>query len=88
MTVRNSIIALNTSTTAPDYNGTLTSQGFNLIGNSSGTSFSPVQFTDQVGTAGSPIDPLLGPSTLYGGKTGTRSLLAGSPTLDKGNQVG
>jgi hypothetical protein len=37
LNVRNSIIARNTASVAPDFSGTLTSQGYNLIGNTSGT---------------------------------------------------
>ena len=88
VTVRNSIIALNTASSAPDFNGALTSQGFNLIGNSSGATISPVQFTDQIGTAGSPIDPLLSAGQDNGGPTYTRALLPGSPALDKGDSGG
>ena len=35
--VRNTIIALNTGAPGPDFSGPLTSQGYNLIGNTSGT---------------------------------------------------
>jgi len=87
-TMRNSIIATNTATSAPDFNGGFTSQGFNLIGNSSGTTISPVQFTDQIGSAASPIDPLLGQPAYSGGLTETQSLLPGSPAIDKGDSGG
>jgi hypothetical protein len=85
VTAKNSIIAKNAATSAPDYNGTLASDGFNLIGNSSGTTISPVQFSDQIGTAGSPLDPLLGPFQDNGGLTFSRGLLPGSPAIDKGD---
>jgi len=85
VTSKNSIIAKNLATSAPDYNGALVSQGFNLIGNSSGTTISPAQFSDQVGNAGSPLDPLLGIFQDNGGLTFTRGLLPGSPALDKGD---
>ena len=68
--------------------GTLTSQGFNLIGNNSGATITPAQFSDQIGTAGSPIDPLLGPLQNNGGPTLTRALLSGSPAMDKGHSSG
>ena len=86
--VRNTIIALNSAPSGPDYKGTLISGGFNLIGNSSGTTVSPVQFSDQIGTPGSPIDPLLGPAKLNGGPTFTHALQPGSPAIDKGLSSG
>ena len=85
VTMRNSIIALNTaSSSAPDFNGPLTSDGFNLIGNSSGATIPLVQGGDQIGTAGSPIDPLLAPAA----DDGTRPLLPGSPAIDQGESSG
>jgi sugar lactone lactonase YvrE len=83
--VRNSIIAQNTGTTNfPDFSGTLTSQGFNLIGNNSGATITPAQSSDQIGTPASPIDPLLGPLQNNGGPTPTMALLTGSRAIDKG----
>jgi hypothetical protein len=55
--------------------------GGNLVGNSSGCNFTATP-SDQIGTAGSPIDPLLGPLADNGGPTPTHALLAGSPALD------
>src|SRR5947207_1887296 len=88
--VRNTIIAKNTgsSFTFPDFQGTLTSQGFNLIGDNSGATITPAQFTDQIGTAGSPKDPLLGPLKNNGGPTQTHALLSGSTAIDKGDSGG
>jgi hypothetical protein len=88
VTVTNTIIALNTSPGGPDFNGALTSQGFNLVGDSLGATISPVLSTDQIGTAGSPLDPLLGPLQDNGGPTFTRALLPGSPAIDKGDSGG
>src|SRR5438067_100316 len=88
---RNTIIALNTSTTGfgfPDFKGTLTSQGFNFIGNSQGATITPAQFTDQIGTGASPKDPLLGPLKNNGGSTQTHALLSGSTAIDKGDSGG
>src|SRR5205823_9536411 len=85
---RNTIIAKNTSPfSAPDFGGTLASQGYNLIGDNSGTTVTPMT-GDQIGTAASPIDPLLGPLQDNGGPTFTRELLSGSPALDKGHSSG
>jgi CSLREA domain-containing protein len=82
--VRNTIIASNTAVNpAQDYFGTLTSQGYNLIGNTSGTTI--------VGTTTGNIlgqDPLLLPLRNYGGLTQTRALRPTSPAIDKGNSFG
>jgi hypothetical protein len=85
MIVSNTIIAKNTDTGGdPDFNGTLESQGYNLVGNDSGTTITPTT-GDQIGTAASPIDPLLGPLQNNGGPTQTQALLPGSPAIDKGS---
>jgi CSLREA domain-containing protein len=88
LTSRNTIIALNTAPSGPDVFGTLTSDNFNLIGNNSGVTITPAQLSDQIGTAGSPINPLLGPLQNNGGPTLTRALLPGSPAVDKGHSSG
>ena len=86
---RNTIIALNTAVSGgPDVSGPLTSENFNLIGNSSGATITPAQFSDQLGTAGSPINPMLGPLQNNGGTTLTCALLAGSTAIDKGHSSG
>ncbi|MFT3891575.1 MAG: putative Ig domain-containing protein [Anaerolineales bacterium] len=77
----NSIIANNTGY---DCSGSLTSTGYNLIGNSSGCTFSATT-GDLVGTILSPIDPKLGPLQDNGGPTFTHNLLWGSPAMDAGN---
>ncbi|GEM_PF-4405205 len=62
VTVGNSIIAGNaTNGSAPDCRGDFTSAGYNLIGDESGCSFSAMVGADIVGTAATPIDPLLVP---------------------------
>jgi hypothetical protein len=81
---RNSIIARNTSANGPDMKGDLTSEGFNLLGNNSGTNILSAQASDQIGTSASPIDPLLGSLQNNGGPTFTHALLLGSPAIDKG----
>jgi hypothetical protein len=84
--VRNTIIAGNTARSAssgPDIYGAVTSQGYNLIGISDGGTITPMS-GDQIGTAGAPIDPLLGPLQDNGGPTLTRLLLSGSPAIDRG----
>jgi len=83
--VKSSIIALNIANSqARDVNGAVTSGGFNLIGNASGsTGFT--QSTDQTG-----LDPKLDPAGLQnnGGPTRTIALLMGSPAIDKGTANG
>ena len=82
--VSNTIIAKNTDTGgAPDCNGEVSSKGYNLIGNSTGATITPTT-GDQIGTAASPIDPLLGPLQNNGGPTQTQALLSGSRAIDKG----
>ena len=85
--MKNTIIANNTAQSGgPDFYGTLNSQGFNLIGNTSGAtiSFTPPS-TDQIGTSSASIDPRLGPLQDNGGPTQTLALLFDSPAIDKGH---
>lgn len=80
--VRNTIIANNTAGAAsPDFEGPLTSLGFNLIENTEGIN----------GNLGSDLtgqDPLLGPLADNGGPTRTHDLLSGSPAIDTGHSSG
>ena len=85
MTIVSTIVAGNIAAIiSPDLFGTVTDDlGFNLVGDGTGAS----GFTaagDQVGTAASPIDPLLAPLGDYGGPTQTMALRAGSPAIGKG----
>ncbi len=86
--IRNSIIAGNTNTDglSPDVFGTFVSQGNNLIGNV-GTATFPAASGDQIGTAGMPIDAMLGPLTDNGGQSQTHALLPGSTAIDAGNNA-
>jgi CSLREA domain-containing protein len=83
--LRNSIVAgnLDRSTTNPGHDcaATITSLGHNIIGQDTGCDVTPAS-GDLIGTAGSPIDPKLGPLADNGGPTQTHALLAGSPALD------
>lgn len=70
----------------------INTNGGNLIGSNSsaGPNFaaagSPNANADYVGTAASPINPLLGPlTTANGGTTPTYALLPGSPAINHGN---
>ncbi len=102
--VRNTIIAGNRNNiNEPDVSraiNSLTSQGYNLIGNrGSTTEFN--QPTDQVGSnplfenvdekslaPNAVLNPLLGILTNNDGTVPTHALLGGSPALDKGNSFG
>jgi CSLREA domain-containing protein len=95
MTVKSSLIALNTANSDPDVFSVITSSGFNLIGNNEGAvpSFpagNPNANNDIVGTSASPIDPKLDPAGLQnnGGPTQTIALQSISPAIDKGTSNG
>jgi hypothetical protein len=78
--VRNTIIAGNTN---HDFVGTLTSQGYNLIGNTSGTTITGTTTGNQLN-----VDPHLGPLQDNGGPTFTQALLSGSTAIDGGSFIG
>jgi CSLREA domain-containing protein len=83
--IQNSIVAGNTSPTGPDAYGTVSSLGYNLVGNAGGvTGFTGTG--DQVGTSGTPINPRLGPLQNNGGPTPTIAPSPISPAVDKGNR--
>jgi len=82
----NTIVARNAAPIGPDVFGDVISNGNNLIGDGSGRSGFGVP-GDQVGTASSPIDPLLAPLGNYGGPTQTMPLLPGSPAIDAGSNA-
>ncbi len=86
--MRNSIVAGNYAGTGPDISGTLTSDGYNLIGDRSGAMFlgtPKMQSKDVLGVSSTDlgIDPLLRDN---GGSaqphTWTHALLRGSPAID------
>lgn len=85
-TLKNTIVAGNDSPTNPDVAGEINSNGYNLIGDGTGGTISPME-GDQIGTSDAPIDPLVGPLQNNGGPTETCALLAGSPALDAGGAV-
>ncbi|MGZ4963655.1 MAG: choice-of-anchor Q domain-containing protein, partial [Limisphaerales bacterium] len=81
--VQNTIIAGNTDTgptNAPDFFGVLTSLDYNLIGNTSGMTFSGPTAQTLIN-----VNPLLGPLALNGFTIPTHALLAGSPAIDTAN---
>jgi len=76
----NVLLAENTSVdTNQDCSGTITSNGYNLIGNTTGCTITATT-GDIIG-----VTPRLGPLQDNGGPTLTRALLPGSPAIDAGN---
>ncbi len=87
-TVGNCIIAGNTgSGVNADCYGTFGSLGFNLIGAINGST-GWGGLGDQIGTSGSPINPLLGPLQDNGGPTPTMVPTSLSPVIDQGKSFG
>ncbi len=80
--VRNSIIAGNTASFAPDFSGSLNSQGYNLTGNTQGTNISG-------DTTGNILNQnaRLAPLGFYGGATQTHALLSNSPAINAGTST-
>jgi YDG domain len=84
LSIGNTIVALNTaSTSGPDALGTFASLGFNLIGQTDGST--GWVGSDLTGTTAHPLNPRLAPLDSYGGPTQTMALLPGSPALDAGD---
>jgi VCBS repeat-containing protein len=79
---RNTIIAGNTATSAPDCSGTLSSLGYNLIQDPSSCTISGDTTGNIAGQA------LLGLLQDNGGQTETHALLPASPAIDAGNPSG
>jgi hypothetical protein len=77
--IRNSLIANNTSPIGPDYSGKFTSQGYNLIENTSDILFRGNQTGDIVG-----VVPDIEPLADNGGTTMTHALNAASPAIGNG----
>jgi hypothetical protein len=88
--LRNDLIAGNTATNSgPDLVGAFTSQGFNLVGKSDGSSgFTNGINHDLVGTVAAPLNPRLGALQDNGGPTATVALLSGSPAINAGTASG
>jgi CSLREA domain-containing protein len=80
---RNSIIAGNSAgSLGPDFDGTLTSQGYNLIGNTVGTTING-DITGNILNQNARLAPL----GFYGGTMETNALLANSPAINNGNSA-
>jgi hypothetical protein len=73
------------SASDPDVSGTVASSDHDLIGDGTGSNLTNGSNGDQVGTASSPINPLLGALGNNGGPTQTIALLPGSPSIDAGD---
>jgi CSLREA domain-containing protein len=84
ITLRSTIIAGNsaTSNSGPDINGTVHSQGHNLIQKTTNATIIDDQ---NAGTNITNVSPNLGPLAMNGGPTPTHKLLLGSPAIDKGD---
>ncbi len=92
--VQNSVIAGNVSLNPSYVSGadcysvdSVSSGGYNVIGDGTGCVFAGGT-GDQVGAAGSLINPLLASLAWNGGTTTTHALLSGSPAIDSGNPGG
>ena len=85
--MRNTVIAANNKSADgvnPDVSGSFTSNGYNLIGSSTGsTGFDATG--DIVGTSDNPIDPRLAALDFNDGSTQTIALLPDSPAIDAGD---
>lgn len=90
VTLRNCIVAGNTTNSAggqADIYGNIVTAVNNLIGNGTGTNVTNNTNGNQVGTAGTPLNPKLGVFQNNGGPTKTLALLAGSPAIDAGDNA-
>jgi parallel beta-helix repeat protein len=79
--MHDTILADDTADVGSDLDGSATSQGYNLIGNSSGGS--GFVASDLLN-----VDPQLGPLQYNGGPTQTLALMPGSPAIDAGDNTG
>ena len=94
--LRDSILAVNrvvgsnsgTSTAGPDVNGTVTSEGHNLLGRSDAASGFRADDLQGGTTEETRLDPKLGPLGNYGGPTKTLPLQDGSPAIDAADTAG
>jgi hypothetical protein len=82
LTLANTIDAGNTAGSGPDVYGTATDNGYNLIGNGTGsTGVANGVNGNQVGTSASPLNPNLALLANYGGPTQTMLPQPGSPAI-------
>jgi hypothetical protein len=85
--IRNTIIAGNTAPAGPDAAGTITSQGFNFIGNNSDATITAMT-GDQIGTGAAPLDANLTPLQDNGGSTLTHMPIFDSLVINAGSNAG
>ncbi|MBI1312843.1 hypothetical protein GC176_16260 [bacterium] len=88
--LRNTIVASNSATKSNvDLSGVFTTLGTNFIGQAAQVSgLVNGVMGDQVGSASSPFDPVLGPLADNGGPTKTHALQPGSPAINAGDNSG
>jgi len=82
VTLQNSILAGNTGGSSPDCSGTIGSAGYNLVGNTSGCTFTPG--IGDLTNASANLSQLIGPT----GAPRYHPLLSGSLAIDAGNPAG
>jgi uncharacterized repeat protein (TIGR01451 family) len=82
VTVQNSILNENTGSSAPNCLGGIGSAGYNLVGNTSGCTFTPG--TGDLTNVSAHLGPLVG----VPGNPRYRPLLSGSPAINAGNPAG
>jgi hypothetical protein len=83
----NSIFALNTAPSSPDFNGTFGTAFNNIVGINSGSNLAPGKPDangNWVGSTSSPTDPMLGALANNGGPTQTLAVLSGSVAINNG----
>ena len=84
----NTLVALNTAGTGPDFAGTANSTDHNLIGNADGShGFGLGNSGDLLGSTANPLNPHLGALQINGGTTQTLALLPGSPAINAGDNT-
>lgn len=85
----NSIVASNAASTSDELSGVFSTLGNNLIRDlGSATGLANQVSNDLIGSAASPVEPLLSTLQDNGGPTLSHALLAGSPAIDAGNSSG
>ncbi len=80
LSARSSIIAGNDAPAGPDFQGTLASDDFNLVGDTAGANI-----TGSTANNKTNVNARLGPLANNGGPTNTHALLEGSPAFDSGD---
>jgi parallel beta-helix repeat protein len=84
VSLQHTIVAGNTHAAVADDLAGAATVAFSLLGVNTGATITN-NGGNQIGTAATPINPLLGPLANNGGPTFTHALLAGSPAIDAGD---